>query len=145
MAKAHRQRLTTIVFIFIGLTLATVLILKALSQNINLFYTPTQVFVEKPQVNKPIRVGGMVVKGSIQRDEDMRIRFLVTDFESQLTIRYRGILPDLFKEGQGVVALGKLDITNEFEASEILAKHDENYMPPELAKMEAKKLREPRG
>ncbi len=134
--KKHRQRLGVILLLVVGVGIAATLILKALSSNINLFYTP----LELSQVHLPektlIRVGGMVVKGSVSREANLQIAFQITDFEKELWIDYQGILPDLFREGQGVVIQGYLTPDNRFHAKQILAKHDEKYMPPELKKIQ---------
>lgn len=117
------------------LATGTALVLYALRQNINLFYTPSQIHQGQAPMNQTIRVGGMVKQNSLLRGEGLALRFTVTDFEQTLVIHYQGILPDLFREGQGVVVLGKLSANNTFQAHQILAKHDEKYMPPEVAKM----------
>lgn len=133
MSPVQKKRIFVVSFVVAGLSLATGLILFALSKNIDLFYTPTQVKAESIPLHKTIRVGGMVVKNSVKHQNDLRIEFTVTDFEHELVIHYKGILPDLFREGQGVVALGQIDEAGSFNASQILAKHDEKYMPPEVA------------
>lgn len=135
MSMLHQKRIVLISVLFIGLALATGLILFALSKNIDLFYTPTQVAHQESPRQQSFRVGGMVVKNSVKRNNDLRVQFTVTDFEHNVDIHYQGILPDLFREGQGVVAQGKLDANGVFQATQILAKHDENYMPPEVAPM----------
>jgi cytochrome c-type biogenesis protein CcmE len=104
-----------------------------LSGNINLFYPPAEVAAGLAPSDRTIRVGGMVVEGSVERGNDLITTFAVTDYEAQVTVTYRGILPDLFAEGEGVVASGQLDASGVLVASEVLAKHDENYMPPEVA------------
>ncbi|AHE66804.1 cytochrome c-type biogenesis protein CcmE [Legionella oakridgensis ATCC 33761 = DSM 21215] len=115
------------------LSVATALVLYALRQNISLFYTPTQVAAGEAPLHRAVRVGGMVVKGSVVRDtNDLSVRFRVTDFQNTVEIVYRGILPDLFREEQGIVAQGQLTAKGHFQATEVLAKHDENYMPPEV-------------
>ena len=107
--------------------------LYALRQNINLFYTPTQVISGEAPINHPFRVGGMVKKGSLHRDkESLLVEFIISDFNKEIKLAYTGILPDLFREGQGIVAHGKLDQQGNFKADQVLAKHDENYMPPEV-------------
>lgn len=133
--KKHRQRLGVIVVLVVGLGVAATLILKALSSNINLFYTPLALSQTHLPDNALIRVGGMVVKGSVSRGDNLQIAFQITDFEKELWIDYQGILPDLFREGQGVVIQGYLMPDNRFHAKQILAKHDEKYMPPELKKI----------
>ena len=133
MSPTHKRRLVYVT-ILIGAAVSIVaLVLFALNQNINLYYTPNEVAKGQAPANKRIRVGGLVVNNSIQRQEGLAVSFTVTDFLENLTIEYKGILPDLFKEGQGVVALGRLTSPNVFQAEQILAKHDENYMPPEVA------------
>ncbi len=132
--KARHKR-----FILIGIGLALIalaatLILNAFRSNMVFFYTPTQ--VEKGEVPKDtgFRIGGLVVPGSLKRDDDgLTVHFVITDTSKTVQVIYKGILPDLFKEGKGVVAQGKVDASGLFVASEVLAKHDENYMPPEAA------------
>lgn len=133
MSPVQKKRLVVVSFVIGGLSLAMGLILFALSKNIDLFYTPTQVKEQNVVRNKTIRVGGMVVKESVKRHQDLRVQFTVTDFENEMVINYKGILPDLFREGQGIVALGQLNEGGVFNASQVLAKHDEKYMPPEVA------------
>tara|TARA_B100001013_G_C24600135_1_gene438483 strand:+ start:89 stop:514 length:426 start_codon:yes stop_codon:yes gene_type:complete len=131
----RRQRVYAIVTIFIGVLLATVLILSGLKKNINLFYTPTQIQENQLEMEKLVRVGGMVKKGSLQKSNNSLIKtFEITDFNKTVLIIYEGILPDLFSEESGVVVQGVLNSKGEFIAQEVLAKHDENYMPPEVAK-----------
>ena len=116
----------------VGVGVAVALILMALSENINHFYDPSQVVAGEAPQNHTFRIGGMVVDGSVQRDEgSLKVRFDLTDYKEQVTVSYEGILPDLFREGQGIVAIGKLS-NNLFVAEEVLAKHDENYMPAEV-------------
>lgn len=129
----QRRRLIVIISLGGGLGLAVALILYALSQNIHVFYTPSQLKTQSVRANQMCRVGGMVVKNSVVRKEDLSLEFMVTDFNQQVKIKYRGVLPDLFREGQGIVALGKMSAQGEFIASQVLAKHDEKYMPPEIA------------
>lgn len=133
MHLARKRKLTYLLLVMLLLSAATALILYALRQNISLFYTPTQVVQGEAAADRPIRVGGMVVKNSIQRGQKgLRVQFTLTDFEQQVVVNYEGILPDLFREGQGVVVTGQLDASGQIKASQVLAKHDENYMPPEL-------------
>jgi cytochrome c-type biogenesis protein CcmE len=129
----RKKRLYIVLAILIGAGLAVGLALSALQQNINLFYTPSQIAAgEAPQAMR-IRAGGMVKEGSVSRSADsLLVDFVVGDGHSEVTIRYQGILPDLFREGQGIVALGKLNADGVLIADEVLAKHDENYMPPEV-------------
>lgn len=111
------------------------LVLNALNSNIALFISPTDIAAGKAPKDKAFRIGGMVKEGSLKREADgVTLRFVVTDTDQDITVFYKGILPDLFKEGKGVVAQGKLNPEGNFTASEVLAKHDENYMPPEAAK-----------
>ena len=135
MNPIRRQRVYAIVAIFIGVLLATVLILNGLKKNINLFYTPSQIQENQLEIDKLARVGGMVKKGSLQKSNVSLIKtFEITDFNKTLLVIYEGILPDLFSEESGVVVQGVLNSKGEFIAQEVLAKHDENYMPPEVAK-----------
>ncbi|MGK0444397.1 MAG: cytochrome c-type biogenesis protein CcmE [Bermanella sp.] len=134
MHPQRKQKLFIILFMLAGIALAVGLMLVALKENINLFYTPTQIAAGEAPINRTIRAGGMVVEGSVSRVKDgLTVSFGVTDGKEIVTIEFDGILPDLFREGQGIVALGQLDENNVFTASEVLAKHDENYMPPEVA------------
>jgi cytochrome c-type biogenesis protein CcmE len=131
----HKKRLLIILAILAGVGMAVGLALSALQENINLFYTPTQIANGDAPAETRIRAGGMVEKGSLKRSGDsLDVEFVVTDFVKSVTIRYRGILPDLFREGQGIVALGKLNSDGVLIADEVLAKHDEKYMPPEVTK-----------
>ena len=135
MNPIRRQRVYAIVAIFIGVLLATVLILNGLKKNINLFYTPSQIQENQLEMDKLARVGGMVKEGSLQKSNDSLIKtFEITDFNKTLLVIYEGMLPDLFSEESGVVVQGVLNSKGEFIAQEVLAKHDENYMPPEVAK-----------
>ncbi len=134
MHPQRKQKLLIILFMLGGIALAVGLMLVALKENINLFYTPTQIAAGEAPKHRTIRAGGMVVEGSVKRAEnDLTVLFDVTDGKAEVTISYTGILPDLFREGQGIVALGEINDQNQFVASEVLAKHDENYMPPEVA------------
>lgn len=134
MHPKRKQRLI-VALVIVVLSSATIgLITYALSGNINLFYSPSEVAAGEAPIDRQIRVGGMVVEGSVQRASDrLETRFDVTDFVHSVTVTYDGILPDLFAEGEGVVATGKLGANGVVSASEVLAKHDENYMPPEVA------------
>jgi len=132
MKPARKRKLIMFLLILSILGSATGLVLYALEQNINLFYTPTQIAGGNAPFNKVIRAGGMVVKGSVVRGGDLSVQFQITDYQHTVDVTYRGILPDLFREEQGIVALGRLLDNNHFNAREILAKHDENYMPPEV-------------
>ncbi|KTC60298.1 MULTISPECIES: cytochrome c maturation protein CcmE [Pseudomonas syringae group] len=135
MNPLRKKRLLIIATLLVGVGLAVSLALSALKENINLFYTPSQIANGEAPLGTRIRAGGMVEKGSLQRSADsLDVRFVVTDFNKSVTITYRGILPDLFREGQGIVALGKLNAQGVVVADEVLAKHDEKYMPPEVTK-----------
>jgi cytochrome c-type biogenesis protein CcmE len=117
----------------IGLALAAALGFTAISKNMMYFYTPSDIVAAPPDADARIRLGGLVVAGSLQRGQGLDVSFTLADCEQSLPVRYSGILPDLFREGQGIVATGRVDSDGVFTASEVLAKHDENYMPPELA------------
>ncbi|ARB45272.1 cytochrome c maturation protein CcmE [Alloalcanivorax xenomutans] len=133
MNPVRKQRLIVVLAVFLGLALATALAVYALRQNINLFFTPQQVVNGEAPVGTKMRVGGLVMKGSVVRDPDtLDVTFDVTDGKGTFTVHYQGILPDLFREGQGIVANGTLVSRERFEAEEVLAKHDETYMPPEV-------------
>ena len=135
MNPVRKKRLFIILGILAGVGVAVGLALSALQQNINLFYTPTQIAAGEAPQDTRIRAGGMVKEGSVSRSADsLDVQFVVTDFAKDVTIRYRGILPDLFREGQGIVALGRLSADGVLVADEVLAKHDEKYMPPEVTK-----------
>jgi cytochrome c-type biogenesis protein CcmE len=133
MHPHRKQRLIIVLFIVFGTAVAVTLASFALRENINLFYSPADIVAGKAPVGKNIRAGGMVKEGSIKRGTgSLRVDFVVTDFQSVVPVVYTGILPDLFGEGQGVVASGQMDSDGVFQATEVLAKHDENYMPPEV-------------
>lgn len=132
--KPRHRRLAIIAAGLVVLGIALALVLNALRGNVAFFFSPTQVAAGEAPVNRSFRVGGLVEKGSLQRESDgLTMRFVVTDTAKSITVRYTGILPDLFKEGAGAIAQGKLDADGTFRATEVLAKHDENYMPPEAA------------
>ena len=133
MNPVRKKRLYIVLAIIAGVGIAVALALSALQQNINLFYTPTQIANGEAPQDTRIRAGGLVEEGSVKRSSDsLDTDFVVTDGARNVTIRYSGILPDLFREGQGIVAMGKLDANGVLIADEVLAKHDENYMPPEV-------------
>ncbi|UTV26999.1 cytochrome c maturation protein CcmE [Photobacterium atrarenae] len=148
MNPRRKKRLTLIVALVVGLGATVGLMLYALNQNMDLFYTPTELVQGKPDGTKPsvgqrLRIGGMVVDGSVSRDPNsLKVSFQVADVGPAVTIVYDGILPDLFREGQGIVAQGVLVDATTIEAHEVLAKHDEEYMPPEIAEA-MKKTHEP--
>ena len=132
--KPHRQkRLGIVLFIAVTLSLAIGLTLFALGQNIDLFFTPTQVAQGEVEAGQRIRIGGMVKEGSFySADDSLMVQFATTDYVNEVVIHYEGILPDLFREGQGVVVEGSVDAAGVFRASRVLAKHDENYMSQEV-------------
>ncbi|ABR89200.1 cytochrome c-type biogenesis protein CcmE [Janthinobacterium sp. Marseille] len=133
MNPIRKKRLYWILALLCGVSIAMALALSALQENINLFYTPSQIVAGEAPQGTRIRAGGMVENGSLMRTQDsLALRFSVTDGAHNITVRYQGILPDLFREGQGIVAMGKLDRNGSLIADEVLAKHDENYMPPEV-------------
>ncbi len=136
MNPIRKQRLYALIAILLGSLLATWLVVSALSENMNLFYSPTE--MKEANINQDvlIRAGGMVKQGSIIKSkESLNVSFIVTDYQNELVINYQGILPDLFAENAGVVVRGNLGSDGNFNAIEVLAKHDENYMPPEVAKL----------
>ena len=128
--KPRHKRALIIVGALATLAIAAVLILNALNSNIALYVTPSEVAAGKAPKGQTFRIGGMVKYGSLKRDE-LVVHFIITDLVKEIPVSYKGILPDLFKEGKGAVVQGKLDPDGQFVASEVLAKHDENYMPPE--------------
>jgi cytochrome c-type biogenesis protein CcmE len=129
----RRKRLGIVLFIVVGASLAAALVFWALRDNMNFFYAPAQIASGEAPEGRTIRVGGLVVPGSLRRDASgLDVEFTVTDNTAQTVVRYTGILPDLFAEGQGVVAVGELQGDRHFRAQQVLAKHDENYMPPEV-------------
>ena len=152
MNPRRKKRLTIISAILIGLGAVAGLVLYALSQNIDLFYSPSEIYQGKKdtgvkaEIGQRLRIGGLVVPGSVKRDPDslkvnfkladMKMPIVFNDNDPMITVKYDGILPDLFREGQGIVANGTLTENGTIDASEVLAKHDENYMPKELADVE---------
>jgi cytochrome c-type biogenesis protein CcmE len=133
--KPRHKKLLWVVAGLALLGVATALVLNALKSNLNYFYTPTQVANDEAPSNRSFRIGGLVLAGSLKRQTDgLTVEFIVTDTARNIPVSYKGILPDLFKEGKGVVAQGKLGANGYFIADQVLAKHDENYMPPEAAK-----------
>ena len=134
--KAHRRnRLIAVVSIVVASAAAVGFALTALNENVNLFYSPQQIADGEAPLDTVIRAGGMVVDGSVDRSEtDLTVQFVISDMQTaNVTVQYTGILPDLFREGQGIVARGVLNENGVLVAEEVLAKHDENYMPPEVA------------
>jgi cytochrome c-type biogenesis protein CcmE len=132
--KPRQKRFMFIVAGVIGVGVAVALVLNALDKNVSLYFTPTQVFNKEAPQGKSFRIGGLVEQGSVKREADgLTVNFVITDTYKSLPVVYKGILPDLFKEGKGVVAQGKMEADGKMHAEEVLAKHDENYMPPEAA------------
>jgi len=134
MRAARKKRLYLVLLTLVGVGVAVALALNAFNQNLMYFYSPSEVMAcEAPQAH-PFRLGGLVTEGSVKRlTNGLTVRFDVTDLQKTVSIEYTGILPDLFREGQGIVAHGQLRDDGTFVADEVLAKHDENYMPPEVA------------
>lgn len=131
---AKRRRMAVLLLAMIGLGTAAALTLTAFDDHLVFFRTPTDVATHQAPVDRQMRIGGLVEEGSLERvSGSTEVRFRVTDLEHAVPVVYRGVLPDLFREGQGVVANGKLASNGVFTASEVLARHDENYMPPEVA------------
>jgi cytochrome c-type biogenesis protein CcmE len=128
--KPRHKRTAIIAGGLAALGIAAYLVLNAFQSNLVFFFSPTQVFAGEAPKNRTFRIGGLVKEGTVKRD-NLTVAFVVTDTAKEVPVTYTGILPDLFKEGKGVVAQGKLDANGNFTATEVLAKHDENYMPPE--------------
>ncbi len=134
MNPKRKKRLALVFLVVLGVGAAVALALNAFQENMMFFYSPSEVTAGQAPQNHVFRVGGLVSAGSLKRQEDgLTVRFDVTDLKKTVTVQYTGILPDLFREGQGIVALGRLGSDGVFTAEEVLAKHDENYMPPEVA------------
>lgn len=133
--KSRHQRMIGIGLVLAGVALGASFLLKAMNENILFYYSPTQVAAGEPPENRRFRVGGLVVNGSVERAPgDIEVAFVLTDMQQTVPVVFSGILPDLFREGQGIIAHGEFDpATGNFVADEVLAKHDENYMPPEVA------------
>ena len=133
MNKRSRRKMLVAMVVF-GVAIATVLALTAFDENLMYFYSPTEIHAGKAPADRAIRVGGLVVDGSVKREEQgITVQFDLTDNAEIVPVSYTGILPDLFREGQGIVAMGRINSDGLFVADEVLAKHDENYMPPEVA------------
>jgi cytochrome c-type biogenesis protein CcmE len=132
--KPRQKRALYIVVAIAAVGLAVMLVLNALKDNVSLYFTPTQVYDKEAPQGRSFRIGGLVEEGSVKREGDgLTVHFVITDKVKSLPVVYKGILPDLFKEGKGVVAQGKMEADGVMHAAEVLAKHDENYMPPEAA------------
>jgi len=131
--KARHQRLIAIGLVLLGLGLGTTFLLRAMNENILFYYSPSQVAAGEPPEGRRFRVGGLVVNGSVDRAPgNLEVHFVLTDNAKTVPVVYSGILPDLFREGQGIIAHGEMTQDGSFRADEVLAKHDENYMPPEV-------------
>ena len=133
--KPHRkQKLILVALLVFGIGGAAALVLNAFTENLMFFFSPTQVAANQVLTDRNFRLGGLVVPGSVSREDDgLTVHFTLTDNNKTVPVVYTGILPDLFREGQGIVSMGKLGSDGVFKAEEVLAKHDENYMPPEVA------------
>jgi cytochrome c-type biogenesis protein CcmE len=132
--KPRHKKLALIGLGLAGLGVAAALVLNAFQSNLVFFFSPTQVAAKEAPVQKTFRIGGLVQQGSLKREDDgLTVNFIVTDLANSMPVIYKGVLPDLFKEGKGVVAQGRLGPDGVFRADQVLAKHDENYMPPEAA------------
>lgn len=132
--KPRHKRLAIIIIGVVGIVTAGLFILNAFRNNLVYFFSPTETLEGKAPVGELFRLGGMVEKGSVKKSADgLSVDFVITDLHKSIPVHYRGVLPDLFREGQGVVVQGKLDADRRFTAREVLAKHDEKYMPPEAA------------
>ncbi|PJC88239.1 cytochrome c maturation protein CcmE [Vibrio sp. HA2012] len=148
MNPRRKKRFGLFLALILGVGSTVGLVLYAMNQNMDLFYTPTEIVYGKPDGSKPavgqrLRIGGMVVAGTVKRDSDsLKVRFKLADVGPAVTVEYDGILPDLFRDGQGIVAQGVLKSALVIEAFEVLAKHDEDYMPPDIAEA-MKKVHEP--
>jgi|SRR6185369_8949833 cytochrome c-type biogenesis protein CcmE len=130
--KRRHKRIGIIIVGLVGLGVAAYLVASAFRNNLVFFFSPTQVVAKEAPVNRTFRIGGLVENGTVKRDGDgLTVRFTVTDTAASVPVVYKGILPDLFKEGRGCVAQGRIGVDGVFQADEVLAKHDENYMPPE--------------
>ena len=134
MKPARKKRLAFIIFLVTGIAVAAGFALYAFNQNLMFYFSPSEVKQGKAPVNKLFRMGGMVVDGTFKKEKNtLKVFFDITDYEQTVTVEYTGLLPDLFREGQGIISRGKLNADGVFVAEEVLAKHDENYMPPEVA------------
>ena len=134
MTRTRRRRLMLVSGLFIGLAAATALALTAFSENILYFYQPSEIVAGDVPTHTRFRIGGLVENGSVDRSsDDLLVRFTLADCQASVPVQFRGTLPDLFREGQGIVAYGELNESGQFVADEVLAKHDENYMSPDVA------------
>jgi cytochrome c-type biogenesis protein CcmE len=134
----HKKRLWIVLGLVFASAAVVAVLLITLQDNVQLYFTPSAIAEGKAPLNRPLRIGGMVVAGSVQRGKGLALRFRLTDGLHEITVDYTGVLPDLFKEGQGIVAMGTLNHAGELRAVQVLAKHDENYMPKEVAESMAR-------
>jgi cytochrome c-type biogenesis protein CcmE len=132
MNPKKRRRLMFVIALLVAVGGGTALVLTALKDNVLYFYSPSDVFAKHVVPGRSFRIGGLVAPASVKHGESADVRFVVTDGKAKVPVKFNGVLPALFREGQGVVALGALDKAGTFEATEVLAKHDEKYMPPEV-------------
>ncbi len=139
--KPRHRRMAVIVVSVVGFTVAALFVLNAFRSNLVFFYSPSEVLAGEAPRAQRFRVGGLVERGSVKKS-GTQVDFIVTDMNKTISVHYEGILPDLFREGQGIVAQGRLMANNRFVADEVLAKHDENYMPPEVADALAKQAKD---
>ncbi|MBF6058207.1 MULTISPECIES: cytochrome c maturation protein CcmE [Thiomicrorhabdus] len=134
MSPVRKKRFYMVLLLLTGVSIATFLIIQAFSQNMMFFFSTTEVKQGKAPADRDFRLGGLVVNHSVQRESgSLKVHFELTDSQTPVKVEYSGILPDLFREGQGIIAKGRLNDQGVFVAKEVLAKHDENYMPPEVA------------
>ncbi len=134
MTPKRKKRLYLVILMVLGVGTAAVLAINAFEENLMFYYPPAEVVAGKAPTDHPFRMGGLVTQGSVKRlDDGLTVQFDITDNAETVTVQYTGILPDLFREGQGIISLGKLTADGVFVADEVLAKHDETYMPPEVA------------
>lgn len=134
MTPTRKKRLYLVILMIFGIAVAATLALNAFDENLMFFYAPSEVAAGKAPVDHPFRLGGLVTKGSVKRQQNgLTVQFKLSDMKETVTVEYTGILPDLFREGQGIISRGRLRADGTFIADEVLAKHDENYMPPEVA------------
>ncbi len=131
--RLRQKRFVYIMIAVVGLSLVVGLVLYGLKNNVSLYFTPTQVFNKEAPVGRSFRIGGLVEVGSMQRLDGLTVKFVLSDLHKSIPVTYQGILPDLFKEGKGAVVQGRIEADGVMHAQEVLAKHDENYMPPEAA------------
>ncbi len=134
MTPTRKKRLTVVLLILLGVGAAVAIAISALQENLLYFVSPTDVVAQKMPAERQFRLGGLVKTGSVERaQENLEIKFVVTDGKADVAVEFNDILPDLFREGQGIIAIGSLDKSGVFQADEVLAKHDEKYMAPEVA------------